>query len=153
MMIWNQPLHGWSWPVIAKVFKLVDKLISLSQALVPHKMLLTALVRRRLSVSLPMDIDFSFGMHSYKILIIEDRGKFPKFWHERGRFILPDPFPNEEEGRGLLKRSEGGVRTEDQPAPAAEKRYMHKVTREEKGKGKANLAPVSGQGQKTGTGV
>lgn len=65
VLIWNLPLHAWSWSVIAEVLRPVGELVALSQAALPHKQFLSVLVRRRLGVSLPLEQDFSMGMRHY----------------------------------------------------------------------------------------
>lgn len=47
VMIWNLPLHAWCWEVIVEVLRPVGELVILSQAMVPHKKFITALIRRR----------------------------------------------------------------------------------------------------------
>lgn len=79
VLILNLPLHGWCWEVIIEVLRPVGKLISLSQACVPHKMFILALVHRQRGVELPMELDYSLAMRRYQILFTADKGVFPKF--------------------------------------------------------------------------
>lgn len=46
------------------------------------------LVRRRTSVSLPLEIDFSLGIRKYVILITGECGTLPKFHKELGWYVL-----------------------------------------------------------------
>lgn len=74
--------------MIVEVLKLVEELISLSNATIPHMMFMRALISCRFGISLPVEIDFSFGMRLYKVLITDERGGFPIFMWERGRYML-----------------------------------------------------------------
>lgn len=65
MLIWNVPLHGWCYGVIIEILKPVGK---------PNKSFISALVRRWLDVTLPVELDLSFGMRHYQVLITGDRG-------------------------------------------------------------------------------
>lgn len=64
--------------------------MALSQATLPHKRFILTLVRHRLGVSLPMELDFSLGMRKCLVLFIEDLGVFSKFWAELGHYALPE---------------------------------------------------------------
>lgn len=86
--IWNLPLHGWCWEVIEGVLRYVGKLITLSKISEPHKRFLTVLIRRRRSVALSLELDFSFGMRRYQVLIVEERGVLPWFNLEARRYVL-----------------------------------------------------------------
>lgn len=59
--IWNLQLDGWCWEIIVEVLRLVGELVSLSQALLPHKMFVSALVWKHKGVQLPMELDYSLG--------------------------------------------------------------------------------------------
>lgn len=88
-LIWNLPLHGWCWEIIVEVLKPVGELIILSQASVPHKRFISALIRRRRGVELPMEVECNLGMRRYKVLITSDKGEFPKFSKALGRYFWP----------------------------------------------------------------
>lgn len=91
MHLWNFPLHGWSWGTIAEVVKPVGELVALLQATTPHKLFLSVLVRRRLGVVLPFELDLSMGMRRYSVLITGEKGVVPTFRHELDRYVLPEP--------------------------------------------------------------
>lgn len=69
MHLWNFPLHGWSWCTIAEVVKPVGVLVAFSQATTHYKQFLSVLVRRRVGVVLPFELDLSVGMRRYTVLI------------------------------------------------------------------------------------
>lgn len=102
-----------------EVLRPVGELVILSQATVPHKKFITALIRRPRGAMLPMEVDFSLGMRKYQVLITTDKGAFPKFRRDLGRYVLPIVDEVAE-----LQRSSGG-------------RYTHSITLDEKGKHKA----------------
>lgn len=116
VLIWNLPLHGWCWSVIERVLRPVGELISLSRMSVPHKRFIMALVRRRREVTLPMELDFSFGMRNYQVLFTVERGVFPVFRRELGRYVLPERGGNEGSGRSV------------------ECRFSHEISNGDKGK-------------------
>lgn len=89
--VWNLPLHDWCWSVIEKVLRPIGELITLSKMTVPHKRFITALVRRRVGSMLPMELDFSFGMRKFQILIVGERGEHPKFSHAAGKYFFSEP--------------------------------------------------------------
>lgn len=64
--------------------------MALSQATVPHKRFITALVRRRVNVSLPLELDLSLGMRKYVVIFTGEREAFPLFWWDLSRYVLPD---------------------------------------------------------------
>lgn len=88
--IWNLPMHGWCWSVILKVLKSVGELVSLSQEFKTNRRFVSALVRQRMGMTLPIELELSLGMRKYMVLLTEDRGNQSKYLPELGRFILPD---------------------------------------------------------------
>ncbi|KAH7690551.1 Zinc finger CCHC-type protein [Dioscorea alata] len=116
--IWNLPLHGWCWSVISEVLRPVGELISLSQVSAPHKIFISALVRRRHGVALPLELDLSYGMRRYHIIITSDRCKLPRFRRDLGRYVL--------------------AASDDQSddRPPAGRRCTHDISGHEKGKAK-----------------
>lgn len=60
--IWNVPLHGWCESVISEILKPVGDLVAVSKMSHPNKSFISVLVRRRLEVSLPMEVELSFGI-------------------------------------------------------------------------------------------
>lgn len=52
--IWNLPLHAWCWSIIAEVLRPVGELVALSQAELPDKYFISALVRRCAGVTLSL---------------------------------------------------------------------------------------------------
>lgn len=74
-------------------------------------------------MSLPLELEFSFGMRKYQALITEERGILPKFSREGGRYVLPGL---EEEGVGQQLGS----------------RFTHQVPSADKGKQKIGTSPV-----------
>lgn len=102
--IWNLPLHGWCWSVILEVLKTVGELISLSQEIKTNKCFVSALVRRRKGVVLPVEIDLSLGMHKYMVLLTDDKIGLPIFRPELDRFVLPVEHIGDEGGVHALKK-------------------------------------------------
>lgn len=90
MIIWNLPLHAWSWSIIAEVSRPMGELVVLSQEELPHKQFISALVRRRAGVSLSLDLEPSLGMHKYLVLFTRDKGTLSVYCQELGRFALVD---------------------------------------------------------------
>lgn len=58
--------------------------MALSQAVIAHKWFISALVRRRTGVSLPLELEVSLGMRKYIVIITGDRGFFLVFKRELG---------------------------------------------------------------------
>lgn len=63
--------------------------------MIPHKKFIATLVRPRQRIALPIELDLSFGMRRYKMLLTEERGTFPVFHRERGRYMLPESLVEE----------------------------------------------------------
>lgn len=120
--IWNLPLHGWCWNVIEQVLKPVGELITLSKVTVPHKRFLTVLVRRRLGMALPLELELPFGIRKYQVLITRKHSIMPKFSREGGRYFLSGV---EEEGAGQQLGN----------------RFTHEVSSNDKGKQKSGTSP------------
>lgn len=115
--------------MIVEVLKPVGDVISFSNASVPYKRFLMVLVRRRFNVSLPVEIDFSFGMRRYKVIVTSERSTFPKFRRELGRYVLPSLMEEGDVELGSTSQLKVG------PTPAAPAHsFSHEVAREEKGK-------------------
>lgn len=113
--IWNLPMHGWCWSVILEVLKTVGEMVSLSQEFKTNKRFVSALVRRRRGVSLPMELELSLGMRRYMVLLTEDNKTPPIYRPKLGRFVLPDRYL----GGDLVPPS---------------RRAVHEINYEEKGK-------------------
>lgn len=90
VLIWNLPLHAWSWNVILEVLRPVGELVAISQATVPHKRFITVLVRRRFDVKLPLELDLSLGMRRYPIIFTGERAAYPSFRRDLGRYVLEE---------------------------------------------------------------
>lgn len=88
MHIWNLPLHGWCWSIIAEMLSSMGELVALSQATIPHKRFISTLVRRRAGVSVPMEIELSLGMRKYMVLITGEREILSKLHNGLGRYVL-----------------------------------------------------------------
>lgn len=88
--IWNLPLHGWCWSVILEVLKKVGELVALSQEFKTNKCFVSALVRRRPGISLPIEIELNLGMRKYLVLLTDDKGKQTTYRADLGRFVLCD---------------------------------------------------------------
>lgn len=116
MLLWNLRLHIWCWSIIADVVRAARELVALSQATVPHKRFITALVRLRARISLLLEVDLSLGMSKYHVLIAEDRGEFMKFHRDLGRYVLPE------------------VRNKAETLSPATHRFTHEISPEMKGK-------------------
>lgn len=67
-------MHGWCWSVIFEIIILVCELVAVSKMSKPNKSFTTALVRRHLEVTLPVELDLRFGMRRYLLLITDDKG-------------------------------------------------------------------------------
>lgn len=115
--------------MIVEVLKPVGDVISFSNASVPHKRFLMVLVRRRFNVSLPVEIDFSFGMRRYKVIVTSERSTFPKFRREMGRYVLPSLMEERDVELGSTSQLKVGP-----TAAAPAHSFSHEVAREEKGK-------------------
>ncbi|XP_039136834.1 receptor-like protein EIX2 [Dioscorea cayenensis subsp. rotundata] len=102
--------------IIADVVRAARELVALSQATVPHKRFITALVRLRARISLLLEVDLSLGMSKYHVLIAEDRGEFMKFHRDLGRYVLPE------------------VRNKAETLSPATHRFTHEISPEMKGK-------------------
>lgn len=74
--------------IIERVVRPVGDLITLSKQTVPHKGFLSVLICCRSGVKLPLELDFSFGMRRYLVLITDERGVFPAFNRVAGRYEL-----------------------------------------------------------------
>lgn len=129
MQVWNLPLHGWSWGIISEVLRPAGELMAISQATTTHKQFITALVRRRAGVSLPLAIDVSLRMRRYIVIITGDRGLFPVFLQELGRYAFP------KRKKGLVSGNRGGGRA------------LLELSRDEKGKRILGHAGDSGSGR------
>lgn len=99
--------------MILEVVKIVGELVSLSQELKTNKTFISALVRRRKGVILPVKLDLSLGMRRYQVLLTDDRGDHPKFWPDLGRFVLPKERPGEKLGDHVLRRNDPAVNLVD----------------------------------------
>ncbi|KAH7689328.1 Zinc finger CCHC-type protein [Dioscorea alata] len=91
VLIWNIPLHGWCRNVISEILRPLGDLVALSKTSRPNKSFISALVRRKPEVVLPFEIDLSYGMRCYNVIITGDKGEFPRFRRDLGRFVLPVP--------------------------------------------------------------
>lgn len=74
-----------------EVVRSVGDLVALSHASTPHKYFISALVHRRVGISLPVELDLSLGMRRYSVLITGERESHPLFRRELGRYVLPEP--------------------------------------------------------------
>lgn len=88
--IWNLPLYTWSWNVIVEVLRAVRELVALSQAPLPHKRFISALVRRRVGVALPLELNLSLGMRKYSVIFTGDRDVFLIFQRDLYRYVLSE---------------------------------------------------------------
>lgn len=68
----------------------VGELVVLSQASVPHKRFLSALVHRRVGVTLPLELDLSLGMRKYSVIFTGKCEAFPFFGWNLGQYMIPD---------------------------------------------------------------
>lgn len=101
--------------IIERVVRPMGDLITLSKQTVPHKGFLSVLIRCRSGVKLPLELDFSFGIRRYLVLITEERGRFSAF--------------NKVMERYELVKTKG-----DDMIPSEVVRSTHMVPRSEKGK-------------------
>lgn len=66
----------------------MGELFVLSQAKASHKQFISAMVRHRMGVTLPLELDFIYGMRRYQVLFTGERGMLPVYHRDVGRFIL-----------------------------------------------------------------
>lgn len=84
------------------------------------------MVRRRVGVSLPLELDLSLAMRKYAVIFTGEREAFPLFRRDLGRYVLPD------------------LSVEVAAAPPLTRRSTHEVPPEDKGK-KAQADHSAGQ--------
>lgn len=103
--IWNLPMHGWCWSVILEVLKTIGEQVSLSQEFKTNKRFISALVHRRVGVSLPVELELSLGIRRYMVILMVDKGPQPVYCVDLNRFILPDVRHDGEFASSLLRRA------------------------------------------------
>lgn len=79
LLIWNLPLHAWTWPVLVELLKPIGELVVIPQPSKLHKSFLSVLVRCHHRPSLPFEISLCLGMRRFMVLITDNRLSFPKF--------------------------------------------------------------------------
>lgn len=79
LLIWNLPLHAWTWSVLVDLLKPIRELVAIPQPSKPHKSFISVLVRCRNRVALPHEIILSFGMRKFIVLITDNHLPFPTF--------------------------------------------------------------------------
>lgn len=87
VLVWNLPLHAWSWPTLVEVFKPVGELVTITKGSSPNKELFSILVRQKVNAGLPHEIELSFGMRKFFILITDLHAPFPTFRLELEKYI------------------------------------------------------------------
>lgn len=79
LLIWNLPLHAWTWTVLVELLKPIGEMVAIPQPSKPHKSFLSVLVRCHHRTSLPFEVSLSFGMRRLIVLITDNRLPFPNF--------------------------------------------------------------------------
>lgn len=79
LLIWNLPLHAWTWTVLVELLKPIGEMVAIPQPSKPHKSFLSVLVRCHHRTSLPFEVSLSFGMRRFIVLITDNRLPFPNF--------------------------------------------------------------------------
>lgn len=111
--------------MIEEVLKPVGELISLSNEITPHERFISALIRQRHGISLPINLNFIFGMQRYQVLIIGENCALPKYCWDLGLFVLLKKY------RWDLDLF---VLQESHKVAIKERGYLHDIPPEEKGK-------------------
>lgn len=74
--------------MIVEVLRLIGKLLVISQCSKPIKNFILALILHQNSVALSHEVEFSFGMRRYPVLITDRRGALKKFHMEFKQYVL-----------------------------------------------------------------
>lgn len=91
LLIWNLPLHAWTWSVLVDVLRPIGELVAIPQPSKPHKSFLSVLVRCRHQVMIPHEMILSFGMRKFVVLITDNHLPFPTFRRDLDKYVLPPP--------------------------------------------------------------
>ncbi|XP_039139731.1 uncharacterized protein LOC120277049 [Dioscorea cayenensis subsp. rotundata] len=130
LLIWNLPLHAWTWPVLVEILKPIGELVTIPQLSKPHKSFLSVFVRCHQRTSLPFEVSLSFGMRRFIVLITDNWLPFPTFRNDLEKFCY----------------SSASLECEiDSEAPRGP-RFTHEVPREANGKDTKG-AQVTGKDQ------
>ncbi|XP_039119044.1 uncharacterized protein LOC120255245 [Dioscorea cayenensis subsp. rotundata] len=87
LLIWNLPLHAWTWSVLVDVLRPIGELVAIPQPSKPCKSFLSVLVRCRPRVMLPHELILSFGMRKFIVLITNNHFPFLTFQRDLEKYI------------------------------------------------------------------
>lgn len=123
LLIWNLPLHAWTWSVLVDLLRPVEDLVAIPQPSKPHKSFLSVLVRCHRQARIPFEISLSFGMRMFTVLITDNKLPFPSFRRDSEKFVY----------------SSKSLAMEEENRVEAQARFTHEIPRETKGKGVAEI--------------
>lgn len=104
LLIWNLPLHAWTWSVLVELLRPIGDLVAIPQPSKPHKAFFSVLVRCRLRVALPHEVEFSFGMRKFIILITDNRMPFTSFRKDLEKYCYPMLGPARERSHSSMEQ-------------------------------------------------
>lgn len=123
LLIWNLPLHAWTWSVLVDLLRPVGDLVAIPQPSKPHKSFLSVLVRCNRQARLRFEVSLSFGMRMFTILITDNKLPFPSFRRDLEKFTYSSTLLAMEEENWVEDRT----------------RFTHEIPQEAKGKGAIEL--------------
>ncbi|KAH7682449.1 Zinc finger CCHC-type protein [Dioscorea alata] len=88
LLIWNLPLHAWTWSILVDFLKPIGELVAIPQPSKPHKSFISVLVRCRPWVVLPHEVSLSFGMRRYLVLITDNHLPFPTYRRDLEKYVV-----------------------------------------------------------------
>ncbi|KAH7667215.1 Aldehyde dehydrogenase N-terminal protein [Dioscorea alata] len=91
LLIWNLPLHAWTWTVLVDFLKPIGELVAIPQPSKPHKSFISVLVRCRPRVVLPHEVVLSFGMRKYIVMITDNHLPFPTYRRDLEKYVVTLP--------------------------------------------------------------
>lgn len=107
LLIWNLPLHAWTWSVLVEHLWQIGELVAIPQPTRPHKSFLSVLVRRRPRVVLPHEVAFNFGMRKFLILITDNKLPFSSSSKDLEKYVYPATSPMRERSHTLVEQQRG----------------------------------------------
>lgn len=95
LLIWNLPLHAWSWSILVDILRPIGEPVAIPQPSKPHKSFLSVLVRCRPRVMLPHEFILIFGMRKFILLIIDNHLPFSTFRRDLEKYIYQPSRPGD----------------------------------------------------------